>query len=267
MKIAYIGIDILYATMESLLEASCEILEVFTCKTDNKTEFNTKVTRKAEELGVRCQFSKITKEDIKRLKEKGCEAIFCAGYYYKIPVVEGLPMINVHPAYLPVGRGAWPMPVSILKQSKKSGVTLHKIAEEFDEGDILLQEAFELSEQENLETLMQKINHSIKHLIPKLMSDFEVIYANAMIQGVGQYWDCPVEKDWTIQPEMSDERIDRILRAFYGYECIWEQDGKRYELIKGKLVRKFPAEPVFFQTKQGSFIVAEVVKELSDNEK
>lgn len=34
--------------------------------------------------------------------------------------------VNLHPAFLPTGRGAWPMPVSILKNIP-SGMTLHKL--------------------------------------------------------------------------------------------------------------------------------------------
>ena len=266
MKIAYIGIDILYATMESLLYAGCEILEIFTCETDNKTEFNKKVIKKAEELGISYQLRKITKDDIRRLIKKGCEAIFCAGYYYKIPVLEEIPMINVHPAYLPEGRGAWPMPVAILNKKIKSGVTLHKITEKLDAGDILLQEAFILSEDEDLQTFMIKIETAIVHLISKLMKDFEAIYTMAVPQEEGEYWDCPTKKDWMIRSEMSDEKIDRILRAFYGYECIWEEDGKQYELIKARLVKEYPIEKSFFCTKEGSFVIAEEIEVLSDDE-
>ena len=265
MKIAYIGIDILYAAMEALLEAGCEILEVFTCETDNKTEFNRKVTKKAEELDIPCHFHKITKNDIKRLVKNGCEAIFCAGYYYKIPVSEELPMVNVHPSYLPMGRGAWPMPIAILKKMTQSGVTIHKIVEQLDAGDILLQEAFPLSEDEDLESMMRKIDITIHHLISKLMLDFEGIYSAAFVQKEGEYWQCPTEKDWTISSEMSDEKIECILRAFYGYECIWEETGKRYELIRGRLVKQHPAGKNFFCTKEGSFIVAEVIEELRYN--
>lgn len=262
LKIAYIGFDALFEALETFLEEGCEILEIFTCRTDNQTEFNMRVIEKAKELGVPCHPERIREADIRRLMEKGCDAIFCAGYYYKIPIVEGIPMLNFHPSCLPIGRGAWPMPVMILRQMKEGGVTLHKLTEEMDAGDILLQSSFALSERENLENMTEKIRLHTKSLIHRLLSDFEGIYAAAKPQGEGEYWECPEEKDWTVMPEMSDERIDRILRAFYGYECIWEDAGRRFELIRGRLTKERPDKEIFFCTKEGSYVTAEKIAEL-----
>lgn len=158
------------------------------------------------------------------------------------------------------------MPVAILKKMKQSGVTLHKIAKELDGGDILLQESFELSEKENLESMMEKIDIAIRVLIQRLMLDFREVYAAAVPQEEGEYWDCPTQKDWTISSKMSDAQIDCILRAFYGYECIWREAGKCYELIKGRLVRQRPGGKDFFCTKEGNFLIAEVIEEISDDE-
>lgn len=260
-RIAYIGFDALYEAMETFLEEGCEIMEVFTCKTDNQTEFNVKVIQKAKELGVPCHLERIRKEDIQRLMDKGCDAVICAGYYYKIPILEGIPMLNFHPAYLPVGRGAWPMPVAILKQQPTCGVTLHKLAKELDAGDILLQESFTLSERENLESMTEKIIACTKKMIHILLSDFEGIYAAAKPQGDGEYWECPEEKDWTIDSEMTDERVDRILRAFYGYECIWKEGERSWEIIRGRLTKERPEGKPFFRTKEGSYLTAEQISE------
>ena len=264
MKIAYIGFDALFEAMEAFLEEGCEILEVFTCRTDNQTEFNVRLTEKARELGVPCHLERIREADIQRLIEKGCDAIFCAGYYYKIPIVEGIPMLNFHPSYLPMGRGAWPMPVMILRQMKEGGVTLHKLTQEMDAGDILLQSRFPLQERENLETITEKIQLHTKKLIHTLLTDFEGIYAAAKPQGEGEYWDCPGERDWTVTPEMADERIDRILRAFFGYECIWKDGERRFELIRGRLTKERPEEEIFFETKEESYVTAEKVTELKN---
>ena len=52
---------------------------------------------------------------------------------------EKLPMVNIHPALPPKGRGAWPMPVTLLEGLRESGITIHKMTDGFDEGDILPQ--------------------------------------------------------------------------------------------------------------------------------
>ena len=65
-------------------------------------------------------------------------------------------MINIHPALLPIGRGAWPMAVTILKGLRESGVTIHKMTAELDAGDILLQEKIEVGPRETLQSLTEK---------------------------------------------------------------------------------------------------------------
>lgn len=235
MKIAYAGIDMMCSALKGLLNNGCEIMEIFTCRTDNITEFNTEVVETAQKLGIPYSTEPITEAQLKRLYENGCEVFFCAGYYYRIPIIEKMPMLNFHPEYLPNGRGAWPMPVALLNGCKTSGVSLHKMTEKFDEGDIVLQKKIDLEDNENLQTMTKKINQEILSIVDTLFQDFEGYYRNAVPQTSGEYWKCPTGKDWTMTEDMSLEQIDRVLRAFYGYECLWKAEGKIWEIIGGKL--------------------------------
>ncbi len=262
MKIAYIGIDILVSALRALLREGCQVIEIFTCRTDNKTEFNREVISIAEELSVPCSLEPISREDLIRLKNKGVQAVICGGYYHKVPTDTGIPLVNIHPALLPIGRGAWPMPITILRELPKSGVTFHKMAESFDTGDIILQGEFELSKREDLESFMKKVSEVIDKLVPALLSDFDILYKNASPQGKGEYWRMPDENEYTLTPGISFEEADRILRAFYGYECYLYQDGKKYELIRGRAVREKPENGYFFKLSTGVFIVAESIREV-----
>lgn len=236
MKIAYIGIDLFLPALVSLHKCGCEIAEIFTCETDNVTEFNTEITAFAVSHNIPYTTSRISREDIKRLKESGVEAAVCGGYYYRIPVDKELPMVNIHPSLLPMGRGSWPMPVCILRGEKRSGVTVHKIAEGFDTGDILLQRAFDVADDENLETFMEKASRIASELMVELAANFSELYKNALPQGEGEYISAPQETDWTVDSDMSFEDADRILRAFYGYECVFRAGDKKYTMIGAKAV-------------------------------
>ena len=234
MKIAYIGIDLFFPALVALYEKGCEIAEIFTCQTDNVTEFNIDVVSFAKKHKIPYKTSRITVEDIARLRGKGCQAAVCGGYYYRIPVAEDFPIVNIHPSLLPMGRGPWPMPVSILRGDKKSGVTLHKIAEGFDTGDILIQREFTLSPDENLESFMEKASCIAAELMETLLENFDELWNGAKPQGEGEYLDEPSEECRTVSADMTVREADLILRAFYGYECFYGEGEKRIAFIHGR---------------------------------
>ena len=237
MKIAYIGLDLFYTALETLEDLGCEIVEIFTCKTDNVTEFNLKITEFAKVRGIPCQLSRITSADIDRLLGKGCKMAVCGGYYYKIPADTKLPIVNIHPSLLPIGRGSWPMAMSILRGDKKSGVTIHKIAEGFDAGDILLQREFALDERDTHKSFMDKANGLLPEMLAALVGNFDSLYASAMPQNDGEYWDMPTEDMYTVTSDMTVEEADLIFRAFYGYECIYKNNGETTVLIGARAVK------------------------------
>ena len=234
MKIVYIGIDLFFTALKSLDSLGCEIGEIFTCKTDNITEFNTQICGYAKERNIPCKLTRITTEDIERLKNESYDFAVCAGYYFKIPADTDFPIVNIHPSLLPIGRGSWPMPQTILKGMKKSGVTIHKIAEGFDTGDILLQREFNLTDCETLETFMEKVYSLIPPMMSELVQNFDKLYSNAIPQGEGDYWEAPTDTDMTITADMTAEQADQILRAFLGYECIYQSKEKNLKIIGGR---------------------------------
>jgi len=235
MKIAYIGIDLMLTILEKLLDYGCEVLEIFTCKTDNFTEFNTGIIDFAKKHNIRFTDERITVSDFERLKNNGCEAVFCAGYYHKITIFRDIPTVNVHPSLLPHGKGSWPMPYYILEGLPYGGMSIHKAEEGFDEGDILVQRKFPLSAQDNLESYMSKAIESIDDDLRRLSCDFLTYYNNAKPQnGPGCYLKAPDKDMFTVNANTSVDEADRIFRAFYGYECYYNDNGREYLLIKSK---------------------------------
>jgi len=230
MRTAYIGIDLLYPALPALEATGCEILKIFTCETDNITEFNRKVCAFATSRNIPIQTARITENDILELEQEGCELILCAAYYYKVPISKKIRMVNIHPALLPEGRGAWPMPIQLLRRHQFGGVTFHKMTERFDDGDILLQKQVEILPDDNLETLTIRLCEQIPGMVKQLIDDIDAIFAKAKPQGSGSYWACPSETEYILDAFMSVEEAELILRAFYGYECWYRNDDKIYVL-------------------------------------
>jgi phosphoribosylglycinamide formyltransferase-1 len=101
---------------------------------------------------------------ISLLEEYSCEYIFLAGYMKKISskLTQNYKIINSHPALLPKfgGKGMYGRNVHeavIASGEKQSGVTVHHVNENYDEGAIILQKSLELSDGESAESLESKI--------------------------------------------------------------------------------------------------------------
>jgi len=234
VRACYVGLDLMLPALDALIEEGVRIDRIFTCPVDNVYEFNTEIISRAKKYGIPYTTDRITETDVISLRDSGCDFLICGAYYYKIPVVEDMPMINIHPSLLPDGRGSWPMPVTILKEYRKSGVTFHKIEDSFDTGDIILQREFDVSPREDLESFTEKFQMLLPGMTRELVNGFDELLSGAIPQGEGEYWRCPADEDATITEDMSGEECDRILRAFFGFECFYEAKGKRLKIVRGR---------------------------------
>ncbi|MGL4987077.1 MAG: methionyl-tRNA formyltransferase, partial [Treponemataceae bacterium] len=69
---------------------------------------------------------------------------FAYGKIFRPAFLDLFPLggINLHPSLLPKYRGAAPIPFVILNQEKETGITVQRLFNEMDSGDILLQTRF-----------------------------------------------------------------------------------------------------------------------------
>ncbi len=240
MRAAYVGIDILYPALTSLYDTGCEIVKIFSCKTDNVTEFNIQTTGFAKDHDIPLQMERITQKDLEELANEGVSFVLVGGYYHVIPVIESLRIVNTHPALLPYGRGAWPGPVTILKGLTESGITLHQMEKELDTGRIILQKKVPVYDDDDLWTLTKRQWSVIPGMVKELVADFDRLWNEAVPQaGNIEYWEMPTEDDYTVTSDMDFKQADIILRAFKGYECIYinKDDNTRKEIIDAAACR------------------------------
>jgi phosphoribosylglycinamide formyltransferase-1 len=135
-----------------------------------------KVLRRAHDLGIKCvHFEKEDLYDspslINVIKDIDPSIIAFAGFLLKVPesFLAAFPkqIINIHPSLLPKygGEGMYGERVfrKILKnRDKESGITIHYVNEEYDEGEIIAQIKLELDNDEDLNSLEEKI-HSLEY--------------------------------------------------------------------------------------------------------
>ena len=86
--------------------------------------------------------------------------------------------INIHGSLLPILRGASPVEHALLNGFKNTGTTLQKMDYKLDEGDIILQEEFEISENWQFYELYEKIKKSGVNLLKIFFSDVDKYISN-----------------------------------------------------------------------------------------
>ena len=103
-----------------------------------------------------------------------------AGFLLKFPktILKDFPnkVINIHPALLPKygGKGMYGMLVheSVVKNKEsETGITIHYVNENYDEGTILFQKSFQLSENDTSESVAHKIHELEYEFFPKVIEE------------------------------------------------------------------------------------------------
>ncbi len=108
---------------------------------------------------------------VKELNAHKIDFIVLAGFLWKLPglLINAFTgkIVNIHPALLPAygGKGMYGNAVhaAVIKAGEKqSGITIHYVDEIYDHGDIIFQATCEVTENDTVESLGQKI-HSLEH--------------------------------------------------------------------------------------------------------
>lgn len=117
---------------------------------------------------------------LKILKETEPDLIVLAGFLLKFPeiILKELPkkVINVHPALLPKygGKGMYGNFVHeavVENNETETGITIHYVNENYDEGAIISQKKVKLSKTETAETVAEKIHTLEYEWFPKTIEE------------------------------------------------------------------------------------------------
>ncbi|RXP59447.1 phosphoribosylglycinamide formyltransferase [Lutibacter sp. HS1-25] len=134
-----------------------------------------KVLDRANRLGVsngsfnRVDFS--SSDTVLNILKENADYVILAGFLWKLPeaIVNAFPnkIINIHPALLPKygGKGMYGMHVHeavVANNEKESGITIHYVNENYDEGAIIFQESFEVLPTDTAEDVANKI-HTLEY--------------------------------------------------------------------------------------------------------
>jgi phosphoribosylglycinamide formyltransferase-1 len=144
-----------------------------------------KVLARAENLGIRnSAFTKEalydTNEILELLLKEKPDLIVLAGFLLKFPIniLNHFPnkVINLHPALLPKygGKGMYGNKVHqavIKNKEQESGITIHYVNENYDEGAFIFQKTTPLSPNETPESLAKKIHQLEYEYLPRVIEE------------------------------------------------------------------------------------------------
>ena len=147
--------------------------------------------------------------------------------------------INIHASLLPKWRGAAPLQRSIMNQEKETGISIMKIIEELDAGPICKTYNLEILENENVESLSErlsllaakKILDDIDEILEdkaifKSQEDLKATYANKILKSEGKI-------DWSEPVKKIIGKINGLYpNSFFIYK------GERYKILKAEISNK-----------------------------
>lgn len=114
------------------------------------------------------------------LKDVQPDLIILAGFLWKFPenILKEFPnkVINIHPALLPKygGKGMYGMHVHeavVLNKENETGVTIHYVNEDYDEGAIIFQAKCDVNENDTAEDVAAKIHDLEMIHFPKVVAE------------------------------------------------------------------------------------------------
>ena len=145
--------------------------------------------------------------------------------------------INVHASMLPKYRGAAPVQRALLNGDKFTGITIMKVTEELDAGDIILQESIPIYETDNTATLTEKLFKLGTQLLVKAVSQIKNGKAKYVKQDEKTISFAPTLKkeDGIIDWRKKSSEISGQIRGFNPWPIA-------YTYYNGKILRILKAE-------------------------
>ncbi|KAF2336345.1 phosphoribosylglycinamide formyltransferase [Flavobacterium daemonense] len=159
--------------------SNTEIAKVVSVFTNNASA---KVIERAKNHQIPVEiFSKnelLERNVLQKIQEIDPDLIVLAGFLLKFPenIIEKYPnkIINIHPALLPNygGKGMYGMHIHraiVNNKEKETGISIHYVNENYDEGGIIFQTNVALTDQDTPETVAEKIHELEQKHFPEII--------------------------------------------------------------------------------------------------
>jgi len=229
-RFALTASDRYLGVFKAFIDCGWEPVKLFSAPISSPMAANTQVIELAQQHKIPIQLSRMDDRNLAELADLGCELLVLASYQWRVgDWSRHLPRaINFHPAPLPGYRGPYPLVQGLLDRAPFWGMTCHKVAGDFDSGDILAERRFAVDAYECHESLDLKTQLVGRVLALDVAKNLDALWDAAQPQGPGRYVQNWTDADREIDFSRSVEDIALQLRAFGDFECLATVNGVRF---------------------------------------
>lgn len=154
--------------------------------------------------------------------------------------------LNIHPSLLPRHRGASPMPWTILSGDPETGVTVIRMNERMDAGNIVAQERTPVAPGEGLISLEKRLRVLGAQLIVRVLDDWEKAEPRERSQDESQatYTRKFSKEDARLDFALTAPELERRVHAFQGWPGTFARvSGKRLIVHEAEALTDFDGPP------------------------
>lgn len=118
---------------------------------------------------------------LNKIREISPDAIILAGFLLQVPeaIINAFPakILNIHPALLPKygGKGMYGMHVHnavLTNKEQETGITIHEVDANYDEGKIIFQTSVAISDCTSAEEIARRVQELEHQHFPRVVSEF-----------------------------------------------------------------------------------------------
>lgn len=247
MKIVFMGTPDFAVKALEALAARHEVVCVYT-REPQEAGRGKKLTKSpvhefAEAHGILVRTPKTLRSAEAQAKLKALQADISvvAAYGLILPqaVIEAFPLgcINIHGSLLPRWRGAAPIQRAIEAGDNESGITIMKVVEKLDAGDMLLKGLVPITAETTGETLHDAMAGLGAELIVKALDNWQNLHAEPQDERLVTYAAKIDKAESRLDFSMPAEVLERKIRAFNPYPAVYfEYGGERYKILRARVV-------------------------------
>ncbi|MCX8109905.1 MAG: methionyl-tRNA formyltransferase, partial [Syntrophorhabdaceae bacterium] len=156
----------------------------------------------------------------------------------KILDIPSIGSINVHPSLLPAYRGPSPIQWALLNGDTQTGITVIKMNEQMDAGDIVYQESIDIDEKDNAATLSDRLSMRSGEIILDIINRIETegkITGREQDHRLATFTPLITKEMGRINWQAGAREINNRIRAFF----LWPV---AYTFIDDRLIKIYTGE-------------------------